>query len=418
MKKTILILSLYISFFSLKAQVTDKNSESLQTHITDKKTFTNTDNSKYQFKVIKHLDATPVKNQNRTGTCWSFSGLSFFESELLRKGKGSFNLSEMWVARNAYLGKAKNYLLMDGHLNFGEGGEFHDIPWVISHFGLVPESAYPGKAYGGEKHNHTELQAVLSGMLDALKKKPQNHQLTKSWKKAYTEVVDAYLGQVPDNPEDFTFKVEEKNYTPKSFAKYLNLNMDDYVELTSFTHHPFYKPYTLEIPDNWQLQQAYNIPLDELLKVAENAINNGYTFAWAADVSEKGFSHRKGLAIVPQDEKTVQNKKSNELFFEENGEKIPNAFIQPVPEKNITADMRQEAYESGATTDDHGMHIVGIVKDQNDKKYFIVKNSWGNSNQLNGYFLASYPYFKYKTIAIFVHKDALPKDLKSKLGIK
>ncbi len=406
MKQILLFLSLILLSFNLQAQIKDH------------KNFTNVENSKYQFKVIKHLDATPVKNQNRTGTCWSFSGLSFIESELLRKGKGNYNLSEMWVARNAYLGKARNYLLMDGHLNFGEGGELHDIPWVISHYGIVPEAAYPGKAYGGNKHNHAELQAVLSGMLNALKKKPQNHQLTKSWKKAYAEVVDAYLGQVPDHTEDFTFKVAGKTFTPKSFAKHLDLNMNDYVELTSFTHHPYYKAYTIEIPDNWQLQQAYNIPLNELLNVAENAINQGYTFGWAADVSEKGFSHRKGLAIVPKDERTVQSKKSNQLFFEENGEKIPNAFMQPVPEKDITASIRQEAYESGATTDDHGMHIVGIVKDQTGKKYFIVKNSWGESNQLNGYFLASYPYFKYKTIAIFLHKDALPKDLKNKLHIK
>jgi len=390
-----------------------------QTKTIDKKTFTNVDGSQYKFTTVKHLDATPVKNQNRTGTCWSFSGMSFFESELLRKGKGAYNLSEMWIARNAYLGKARNYLLMDGHLNFGEGGEFHDIPWVAKHYGLVPEYAYPGKVYGGKKHNHTELQAVLTGMLKALKNKPQNYQLTKSWKKAFTEVIDAYLGEVPDNTEDFTFKADGKTYTPKSFAKHLDLNMDDYVELTSFTHHPYYKAFAMEIPDNWQLHQTYNIPLDELLKIAEQAIMKGYTFGWSADVSDPGFSHRKALAIVPVDYRTLQNKKSKDLFFDDYGEKIPNAFYQPVKEKQITPQERQEAFENGATTDDHAMHIVGIVKDQKDTKYFVVKNSWGTkNNQLNGYFLASYPYFNYKTIDIFVHKDALPKDLKKKLGIK
>jgi len=392
----------------------------LQAQVNNQKTFTNAKGSKYVFKTIKHLDATPVKNQNRTGTCWSFSTLSFLESELLRMGKPAYNLSEMWIARNAYLGKARNYLLMNGHLNFGPGGEFHDIPWVVKNYGIVPEYAYPGKAYGGDQHNHAELHAILTGMLNALKNKPQNNKLTKSWKKAYTEVLDAYLGQVPDNTEAFTFKSDDgKTYTPKSFAKHLNLNMDDYVSLTSFTHHPYYKQFVIEIPDNWQLQQTYNIPLDELVSVAENAIMNGYTFAWGADVSEKGFSHRKGLAIVPEDMRTVQDKKSKDLFFDDNGEKVPNAFYQPVKEKIYMPEERQEAFENGETTDDHGMHIVGIVKDQKNNKYFVVKNSWGTEhNDLNGYFLASFPYFRAKTLIVFVHKDALPKNLKKKLNIK
>ena len=386
--------------------------------VSKKKNFTNVDGSKYQFTIVKHLDATPVENQNQTGTCWSFSGLSFFESELLRKGKGQYNLSEMWIARNAYLGKARNYLLMDGHSNFGEGGEFHDIPWVIKNYGIVPEYEYSGLMYGDKIHNHAELQAVLTGMVKALKSKPQNHVLTKSWKKAFTEVVDAYLGDVPDNTEDFTFTVDGKKFTPKSYAKYLDLNMDDYVELTSFTHHPYYEAFAMEIPDNWQMHTTYNIPLDELMEVADRAIMKGYTFAWGADVSEKGFSHRKGLAIVPEDERSVQDRKSTKLFFEDAGEKIPNAYYQPVKEKVVTPKERQEAFEDGRTTDDHGMHIVGIVKDQKGTKYFVVKNSWGTKyNQLNGYFLASYPFFRYKTIDIFVHKDALPKSLRKKLKI-
>ncbi len=405
MKKYLLLFTSLFFLQSLTAQL--KNNEN----------FTNVKESDYKFSVVKHLDDTPIKNQNRTGTCWSFSTMSFLESELLRQGKGNQNLSEMWIARNAYRGKAKNYLLMDGLFNFGEGGEFHDIPWVIKRYGIVPEYAYPGKAYGGTKHNHAELQAVLSNMLKALNKKPQGGKLTPVWEKAFMRVVDSYLGDVPENTEDFKFKYEGKEYTPKSFAKKLGLNMDDYVELTSFTHHPYYSKFVLELPDNWQLHEAYNIPLDELLSVAENAINKGYTFAWGADVSEKGFSHRKGLAIVPEDERTAK-RKSGDKWLEIDGEKIPNAFYQPVPEKKITPEMRQVAFENRSTTDDHGMHIVGIVKDQNGKKYFIVKNSWGNSNQLNGYFLASFPYFKYKTIAIFLHKDALPKDLKKKLHIK
>ena len=407
MNKFFLLIVLFVSNLRLSAQISDQ------------KTFTNTKNSKYVFTTVKHLDATPVQNQNLTGTCWSFSGLSFLESELLRKGKTPYNLSEMWIARNAYLGKARNYLLMNGHSNFDEGGEFHDIPWVIRHYGIVPEYAYPGKAYGGKKHNHAELQAVLSGMVNALKNKPQNHKLTKSWQKAFADVVDAYLGQVPDDTEEFRFKADGKTYTPKSFAKHLDLNMDDYVELTSFTHHPYYKAFALEIPDNWQMHTTYNIPLDELMKIANDAIMKGYTFAWGADVSEKGFSHRKGLAILPVDNRTVQDRKSKDLFFDDNGEKVPNAFYQPVKEQWFSPQERQEAFENGETTDDHGMHIVGIVKDQKGTKYFVVKNSWGTKyNDLNGYFLASYPYFRAKTIDIFVHKDALPKDLKKRLGIK
>ncbi len=381
------------------------------------KTLTNKEGSTYRFTVVKHLDATPVQNQGRTGTCWSFSSLSFLESELLRKGKPAVNLSEMWIARNAYIGKAVNYLRMDGHNNFGQGGEFHDIPWVMRHYGLVPESAYPGLAYGENRHNHNELYAVLKAQLDALVKQPQGGKLTPSWKKAFTETLDAYLGEVPDNPEDFTFKVNGKTYTPKTYAAYLGLNPDDYVSVTSFTHHPFYKPFVIEIPDNWSFQSAYNVPLDELLQITENALMKGYTVAWGADVSEPGFSHRNGLAVYPADPRTVSDKNSNQLFLEINGEKVPNAFMQPVEEIKVTQQMRQDAFDRKLTTDDHGMHIVGIVKDQKGRKYFIVKNSWGNTNYLNGYFFVSYPYFKYKTIMIFLHKDALDKNIKRKLKI-
>ncbi len=381
-------------------------------------TFTNKDGSDYKFTVIRHLEDTSVKNQNRTGTCWSFSSMSFFESELLRKGKGVFDLSEMWVARNAYLGKAMNYLRMGGHANFGPGGEFHDIPWVAKRYGLVPESAYSGRAYGGDAHNHAELQAVLKGMVDALNKKPQNKRLTKVWKKAYMNVVDAYLGDVPEDTENFKFNYKGKQYTPKTFADFLDIDMDDYVELTSFTHHPYYTRFALEIPDNWQMATAYNIPLDEFMSVAENAIMKGYTFAWGADVSEKGFSHRNALAIMPVDEKSVQDRKSKDKFFKENGKKIPNGYLQPVKEKWVTPEEKQEAYEDGRTTDDHGMHIVGIVKDQTGKKYFVVKNSWGTKfNKLNGYFLSSFSFFRYKSIAIMMHKDVLSKSLRKKLKI-
>ncbi len=369
---------------------------------------TNKKGSKYRFEVIKNLDATPVENQNRTGTCWSFSALSFFESELLRQGKGTVDLSEMYIVRNAYIGKAVNYLRMYGTFTFGPGGAFHDIPWVIKRDGIVPNSVYQGLNYGYKKHNHSEMNAVLTAMVKALAKKPQRGKLTPSWKKAFTEVVDAYLGDLPDDLHDFKFTVDGKEYNPYTYRDHLGLNMDDYVCLTSYNHHPFYKPFVLEVQDNWAMKSCYNLPLDELMEVMESAIMKGYTFAWGADISEKGFSSKNALAILPVDEETL-----------EKDTKGTNAFMEPVEEKWVTQEERQEAFDLQETTDDHGMHATGILKDQNGKKYFIIKNSWGTKyNDCDGYFYASFPYVRYKTMNIMVHKDALSEKMKRRLGIK
>jgi len=403
MKTTLFILPLFITIGVLgQDKITNKNG------------------SEYQFTKISELDATPVENQNRTGTCWSFSSLSFFESELIRMNKGQLNLSEMFIVRNAYIGKAINYLRMYGTFNFGQGGAFHDIPWVINRYGIVPESEYKGLNYGSETHLHEEMESMLSAMVKELSKKPQGGKLTTNWLKAYEGVVDAYLGDLPGNLDDFKFTVDGKEYNPKSYADELGLNMKDYISLTSYTHHPFYEQFVLEVQDNWALQSSYNLPLDELMRVMEEGVNNGYTFAWGADVSEKGFSARDALAILPADESTIEKKGQDDKYFNSAGaEKISNAFMMPVEEWVVNQEERQIAFDSQETTDDHGMHITGLYTDQNGTKYFKVKNSWGtNYNDCDGYFYASFPYVRYKTMNILIHKNAIPKDIKKKLGIK
>ena len=380
---------------------------------------TNRKGSNYKFKVLKDLEATDVQDQGRTSTCWSFSSLSFFESEIIRLKNERHNLSEMFIARNAYLGKSENYLRMYGTFTFGPGGAFHDIPWVIKRYGIVPEEVYKGLNYGSTTHKHSEMEAVLDGAVKALAKKPQNGNLTPVWKDAVEGILDAYLGELPSNIEDFNFTYKGKQYNPKSFSKSLGLNMEDYISITSFSHHPFYSQFVLEVQDNWAMQSSYNLPLDEFINLMEQAIMNGYTFGWGADVSEKGFGYRDALAILPEDESTIQKSgKDSKRFNDAGAVRVSNAFISPVKERNITQEDRQIAFDNQETTDDHGMHVTGLVEDQKGTKYFIVKNSWGESNDRDGYFFASFPYVKYKTLNIQVHKDVLSKDLKKKLEIK
>jgi len=377
-------------------------------------TLRNKEGSKYAFQLIKRYDATPIENQNNTGTCWSFSTLSYFESELMRTGKGQHTLSEMYVVRKAYEGKAENYIRMHGSHNFGPGGAFHDIPWVIKRHGIVPQEVYKGLEYGSETHNHDEMDGILKAAVDVIKENPQK-TLTPSWKKAISGILDAYLGA---DVKEFTYK--GKKYTPRSYADELGLNMDDYVAITSYTHHPFYTSFVLEIPDNWAFGSCYNVPLDELVEVMEHAVMNGYTFAWGADVSEDGFAFRQGLAILPKDPQTIQKKGRDSKHYNDAGaDKISNAFEEPVEQLWVSQEDRQAAFDNFETTDDHGMHVTGLVQDQLGQKYFIVKNSWGSDhNDCDGYFYASLAYARLKTMNIFVHKDALPKETKKKLGIK
>jgi bleomycin hydrolase len=346
-----------------------------------------------------------VQDQSRTSTCWSFSALSFMESELLRSGKGKHNLSEMFVVRMAYLDKAEKYVRMHGTIEFGEGGAFHDIPQVIRRHGIVPEEVYKGLNYGEEKHNHREMESVLKGMLDAIIKNPQS-TLTISWKLAFEAVLDAYLGKTPES-----FIYEGKTFTPVSFGQSLGLNMDDFIILSSFTHHPFYQSFIFEVPDNWAWGSVVNLPLNDFMEVIDHALLNGYTVGWAADVSEKGFNFKEGLAVVPMSDDQLKKK------TDETAEKTQTIFDAPGPEKEVTQEMRQKAFDNYQTTDDHGMHITGMVKDQTGKKFYVVKNSWGiKNNDCDGYFYASEAYVRYKTMNIMLHKDAIQKEIKKKLG--
>lgn len=399
MKQIVVGLTLMCSLFSLQLFAQD--------------TLKNKKDGHYYFDVVKDLEATEVQDQNRTGTCWSFSALSFMESELIRMGKGKHKLSEMFIVRMAYLDKAEKYVRMQGKLNFSQGGAFHDIPYVIKKYGIVPNEVYQGLNYGLDKHNHSEMEAVLTAMCDAIIKNRQG-KLTTAWKDAIEGVLDAYLGELPES-----FKYQGKKYTSKEFATSLGLNMDDYVTLTSYTHHPFYEPFMLEVADNWIGGSAYNLPLSELTGEMENSILTGYSIAWASDVSEKGFSFRNGLAIVPEDDDALKMKGKDDKHFNNAGaERMGSQFDYPGKEKVITQEMRQIAFDNYSTTDDHGMHLTGLVKDQNGTKYFIVKNSWGTDNDCDGYMYASLPYVQYKTMDVMVHKDALTAATKAKLGIK
>ena len=377
----------------------------------------NAEDSDYKFTKVAHLDATPVQSQGITGTCWSFSALSFFESELIRKGTASPDLlSEMFIARKAYESKIEKYIRMDGKINFSEGGAFHDIPFVIRKYGIVPESIYTGLVNGKTEHNHGELFSVLNGAVKGVMETMaslKGQELGDTWKVVTNSILDAYLGA---DVKEFEWK--GKKYTPKSYANSIGLNMDDYISITSFTNHEPWKKCMLEIQDNWAWGESYNVPMTDLYKTAEYALKNGYTIAWGADVSEKGFSFTNGLGIVPEDPSTiVVAGKDNKNFSDGGAERKSNAFKSPVKELTITPELRQSAYDGKTTTDDHGMHIVGLYKDQNGTNYFLVKNSWGTSNYPKGYLYVSENYFNYKTINIYLHKDGVSDAMKKKLSL-
>ncbi len=369
--------------------------------------------SAYTFKTVKENPITPVKNQSSTGTCWSFSGVGLLESELIRMGKGTFDLSEMYIVRRNYEDKAKKHARLHGHLNFAAGGSFADVVETINDFGIMPNDAYTGLNYGSETHDHGELDKVLSGYMEGI---IGSRNLSPVWFDGFSAILDTYLGEVP---EKFIYNGAE--YTPHTFAEFLDLNQDDYISLTSFNHHPFYEAFPIEVPDNWRWADSYNLPIDELTEVMDNAIMNGYTIAWASDVSEAGFS-RSGIAIMP-DENAPENAGSDQERWLGQSSRERDASIRSrvgtevLAEKKITQEKRQAAYDNYQTTDDHGMQIYGIATDQNGNKYYMVKNSWGETGPYNGLWYASEPFVKYKTLSIVLHKDAIPDSIADKLGL-
>lgn len=368
----------------------------------------------YVFTETVRLKTTPPRNQFRSSTCWAYATIGMLEAELLRTGKGEHDLSEAFIVHKTYSQKGKNYVRWNGSINFSPGGACHDVTLTMKEFGIVPNEAMDGLVIGEDHFIHSEMDHALKAYVGAIVKNP-NKTLTPVWHKGYESILDAYVGPIPEE-----FEYQGKKYTPKTYFESLSLNMDDYKTFASFTHHPFYEDFIFEVPDNWMLQTVYNIPLDDMMRMLDEALDNGYTVAWAADVSEKGFSWKNGVAIVPdEDNPDVSGTDRDKWESMSNKEKADEIykFNKPVKEKAITQEMRQQAFDNYQTTDDHGMVIVGRALDQNGTKYYIVKNSWGgiDDHKYGGYFYASESYVRYKTMNITLNQNALSKDLKKKI---
>lgn len=352
----------------------------------------------FEFTTVYDIEATSVKNQARSGTCWSYSSTSFIESEMIRMGKDPIDISEMYTVRKTYQDKADRYVRLHGKLNFSQGGALLDVLYVIKHYGAVPQSVYEGLNYGTDNNDHNEMEAALKGIVDAVVNK-NSGTITTAWKRALDGVLDAYLGEEPA-----TFDYQGKSYSPKSFAdEVIGIDVDDYIQLTSFTHKPFNAYYAILVPDNWNWDPSFNVPLDDMMGAIDHALSKGFTVDWATDVSEKGFSLKNGVAVMPEAD-----------WKDMTSEERSAVYTGPHAELVVTQAMRQDAYNNYQTQDDHGMQIVGKVLDQTGDAYYIVKNSWGDreNDYRTGYIYASEAFVRYKTISVLMHKDALPKAIK------
>lgn len=380
-------------------------------------TDTNNDSAPgYLFTDVKVIETTPVKDQSRSGTCWCFSTLSFLESEIIKAGGEPMHLSEMWIVRHSFMDKAEKYVRMHGTLNFAEGGAAHDVTEGIREHGIVPFEVYPGLNYGTAKPDFHEISEVLKSYLDAVIRAAGNKPLSTAWKRGFNAILDEYFGVLPE-----TFTYEGKEYTPESFAASLPISMDDYVDVSSFTHHPFYSRFIIEVPDNWMWAEVYNVPLEEMMQIVDNALENGYTVAWDTDVSEKGFSRTKGIGVIPEADLEGMSGTEAERWgklTEQEKEAALYKFDKPGKERTITQEMRQTSFDNWETTDDHGMLIMGVAKDQNGTPYYKVQNSWNTVAPYDGFWYFSKPFVAYKTTSLMVNKNAIPKEIAKKLGLK
>lgn len=386
MKKALLLIALVGGWMATQAQ------DELINKVKD-----NGGEDGYVFETVINLDATDVKNQGSSGTCWSYCTTSFLESEMIRMGKEPVDVAEMYTVRKTYEDKADKYVRLHGHLNFGQGGALLDVMHVIKYYGAVPQEAYEGLEIGFDYNKHGEMEAVLKGIVDAVIEN-ENGRLSPVWKTSYDATLNAYLGEDPKE-----FEYNGKTYTPRSFAdEVVGINPDDYVQFTSFTHHPMHEKVMIQVPDNWLWAPAYNVELDEMMTAIDHALEEGYTISWAADVSEKGFSLKNGVAIIPdRDWKDLSDEEKEDIFK------------GPHPQLDVTQEIRQLEYDNYQTTDDHGMQITGIATDQEGNKFYIVKNSWGTKYGFDGYLYFSEEYVRLKTLSFVVHKDGVPKDIKA-----
>jgi bleomycin hydrolase len=372
------------------------------------------DSTGFKFSDVKINKTGSVKDQNKSGTCWAFSGLSTLEDNVLRKGGPELDLSEMWVVRNAYIDKAKKFMRMNGAINFAQGGSWGDVLNMTQLYGAMPEEAYSGLNYGETKHSHYEMADALEAYLRAVLSRGQkNKKLSTAWLPGFVGILDAYLGKAP---ESFTYN--GKSYTPQQFAKEMGLEPENFVNVTSYTHHPFYTSFILEIPDNWAWTESMNVPMEEMQRIVDNALDKGWTVMWAADVSEGGFKWTKGYALLPED-KEQKDMTDTELsrwvkLSDKDREASRFDIKGPVKEKTVTQESRQTTFDNYETTDDHGMVIVGTATDQEGNKYYKVKNSWDTNQLYDGYLYVSMPFFLEKTLGVGVHKEAIPADIAKK----